>query len=224
MKYISIIIFTLLCGAMLAQSDAMPYQTVLTSSEGDILSSTDVEVRLEIVQDSPSGTVTYSESHLTKSGFNGEINLELGTGTTSSSLDDVDWTKPNYIKMSYKPERFNNFFDGQSIQLLSVPYAMFTLKVTCDSGCDGIVGPPGAQGDQGPTGPPGGDGATGPTGPTGDQGPDGDKGISGAETLSATGSAPSNPSVGTFYLDNGSNTPDGTPGIRIWNGNQWLNL
>lgn len=224
MKYISILFFTLCCGMLTAQTEAMPYQTVLTSPEGDLLKNIAVEVQLDIIQDSPSGAIVYSESHQARSGKNGEITLGLGQGSSTVSMDAVDWTKPNYIKMSYRPEGFPAFVEAQSVQMLSVPYAMFTLKVTCDSGCNGVIGttgPPGPAGPQGFQGPPGPPGATGAAGSFGADGP---QGISGAESLSATNSATANPSVGTFYLDDGFNTDDGLPGFRIWNGSVWLNL
>lgn len=224
MKYISILIFTLCCGMLTAQSEAMPYQTVLTSPDGDLLKNIAVEVQLDIIQDSPSGPVTYSETHEATSGSNGEISLELGNGSSSVSIEDVDWTKPNYIKMAYRPEGFPVFTEAQNMQMLSVPYAMFTLKVTCDSGCDGIIGPQGAAGPAGPTGPQGSAGAQGPQGNQGPEGEQGRQGLSGAGAVIAASSAPANPSMGSFYLDDGTNTDDGMPGIRIWNGTLWLNL
>ena len=224
MKYISILFFTLCCGLLMAQTEAMPYQTVLTSPDGDLLKNIAVEVQLEIIQDSPSGPVTYSETHDASSGSNGEISLELGNGSATSNLDEVDWTKPNYIKMSYRPTGFAGFIEAESIQMLSVPYAMFTLNVTCDSGCQGVVGPDGPWGAAGPQGPPGPPAANGPQGQVGADGPQGKEGLSGGEALVATSTAPANPGVGLFYLDDGTNTADGLPAIRIWNGSLWLNL
>lgn len=224
MKYLSILFFTLFCGMLTAQTEAMPYQTVLTSPEGDLLKNIAVEVQLDIIQDSPSGAVVYSESHTAQSGKNGEISLDLGKGSSVVSLEAVDWTKPNYIKMSYRPEGFPSFVEAQSVQMLSVPYAMFTLKVTCDSGCNGIIGNQGPQGPAGAQGAAGDNGANGAEGPQGTTGPDGAPGISGGETMVVSSAAPANPSVGFFYLDNGSNTDDGKPGVRIWNGSVWLNL
>lgn len=84
-----------------------------------------------------------------------------------------------------------------------------------DTNGDGVYNANDCQGPQGPSG------ATGAQGPSGPQGPIGDRGIT---YYSLTSVVPSNPSTGKMYLDDGSNTSDGTPGFRIWDGSNWIDL
>ena len=141
MKYIITIFFSLICGMIMAQTEAMPYQSILTTADGDIIKNSNVEVRVDIIEDNSTGTVSYSETHTTQSGINGELSLELGNGTpVNMTIDNIDWERPNYIKLSFKPEGFTTFFDTQTIQMLSVPYALFALNVKCEQGCPGQTG------------------------------------------------------------------------------------
>ncbi len=84
-----------------------------------------------------------------------------------------------------------------------------------DTNGDGLFNSSDCQGPAGPSG------ASGPQGPAGAQGATGDRGPT---IYSMTSVAPSNPSTGTMYLDDGTNTADGTPNFRIWDGTQWLDL
>ena len=218
-------VFAMLSAFCLAQTEAIPYQTILTDGDGGALLATDTEITVDILQGSASGSVVYSETHATTTGFSGEVLLEIGNGNpTGVAFDQVDWTQQNYIVLSIKPDGFTSFIPMGSTKLLSVPYAMFALRVTCEEGCpgengvDGEVGPQGAQGPQGSPGPQGPQGIFGPTGAVGAPG------ISGAETLTMSGSVPQNPTDGEFYLDDGSNRSDGLPGFRYYDGTQWLNL
>ncbi len=114
-----------------------------------------------------------------------------------------------------------------------------------DQGPAGDPGPPsnevGPQGPQGPPGPNGGtpgpdgadgaDGAQGAQGPAGAQGPQGPAGAAGPAgtdgarlSLIMTSVVPANVPVGYIYLDDGTNTSTGKPGIRYYNGIDWLDL
>lgn len=118
-----------------------------------------------------------------------------------------------------------------------------------DKGLAGDVGPKGPTGDKGDQGPPGlvpgpagpigpigseiGDpgpiGIEGPMGPQGPQGlqggvgPQGPNGIFRMEMLS-TPPNQTNPDEENFYLDDGTNTHDGNPGFRFYNGTEWVDV
>jgi len=84
-----------------------------------------------------------------------------------------------------------------------------------DTNGDGVFNTYDCQGPAGPTG------AQGPQGPAGIQGLQGKQGLT---YYSLTSVVPSNPSTGSMYLDDGSNTSDGKPGFRIWDGSNWIDL
>lgn len=223
MKYITIILLSLSCAfSALAQTAAIDYQTVLTDLEGDVLKNVAAEIRVDIIEGS-AGTVVYSETHLRRTGSAGEIALEIGNGTpTSMTMDNVDWSKNNYIDIAIKPEGHPDFLSIGQRELFSVPYAFYALNLRCEQGCPGEKGPKGITGPQGPQG---------PKGPNGTQGLQGQQGIAGMDgidfdinSMSADAIAPSNPSAGDFYLDDGSSRSDGNVGFRVWDGTQWCDL
>lgn len=225
LKFHSIVWLMLSAGFMFAQSESLNYQTVLTDSEGDVILLETVDLKVEILQSSPTGVVVYEETHSTVNGLSGQIEIEIGAGSPQgSSYQDVDWSKINYIKVSYKPEGFPGFIEGEAIKLLSVPYALFTLNVTCDQGCPGADGFEGAQGLQGIQGAQGPQGQQGVQGVSGSIGKTGIQGLSGLESLLPTDMPPVNPSDGDFYLDTGSNRTDGNLGLRYFNNGQWTDF
>lgn len=226
MKYLAIIFFALNVVAGFGQTKAIDYQTVITDPQGDVINLVEVELQVDLIQDNASGTTVYSETHTTNSGLSGEVSIAIGQGTAlGNDFSEVDWEKPHYIEISVKPEGFTSFISTGTVELLSVPYALFALNLTCEQGCPGadsnINGVAGAQGAQGPQGA---TGAWGATGPQGAQGASGIAGTPGLLTLEATSVVPSNPSSTEMYLDDGTNRPDGVPGFRFYNGSQWINL
>lgn len=218
-------VFAMLSALCLGQTEAIPYQTILTDGDGGALLAMDTEIQVDILQGSATGPIVYTETHTTTSGFSGEVDLEIGKGTPAgSAFDQVDWSQQNFMELSYKPQGFTTFIPMGKTRLLSVPYAMFALRVTCEEGCPGEDGIQGAVGPQGPQGPWGPQGEQGPQGFIGNQGPAGEVGRSGVESLGMRSVPPTVPEVGEFYLDDGTNRTDGSPGFRYFDGNQWLNL
>lgn len=223
MKYITIILLTVSCAfSALAQTAAIDYQTVLTDLDRDVLKNVAAELRVDIIEGS-GGTVVYSETHLRRTGTAGEIALEIGNGTaTFQTMEDVDWSKSNYVEIGVKPEGHPDFLSIGQRELFSVPYAFYALNLRCEQGCPGEKGPKGQTGPQGPQGFQSSDGAAGTIGIAGPSGSDGaDFDIN---SLEATDTAPSNPQEGDFYLDDGTNRSDGNVGFRHYNGSSWEDL
>jgi len=106
------------------------------------------------------------------------------------------------------------------------------------AGPPGIMGPEGAigaEGPQGAKGPPAGipspkepcpDCPTGPTGRQGPQGATGQQGVNSFGYIQMTSVVPGGASieVGDFYLDDGTNTTDGKPHLRVLTANGWIDL
>jgi len=212
-------------GSVVAQTNAIAYQTILANANGDPYKSLPVELWVDIIEGSSNGSVVFSESYNVTTGLNGEIELAIGTGSAEfMTFANVDWSKPSFVELTFRPEGFPNFFSIGKVEMLSVPYALFALNLKCDDGCpgqDGADGKHGEEGAQGPTGFTGWNPSQPETGPPGDQGP---QGISGLQSLKITDTAPITPLINQFYLDDGSNRVDGQPGFRIWNGSEWVNI
>lgn len=221
-KLWALIFFTCQVLALGAQINAIPYQTIISDQNGDVLKLVTMELNVNVIQDSPGGSIMYTEEHQVTTGVRGEIQLEIGQGNpTLLTFDNIDWEKPNYIEVLIKPEGVTNFLSIGKTEMLSVPYALFAIKLGCDSGCPGENGKQGQRGIRGVQGERGLQGAQGIGGLAGRDGIDG---LAGIFTLDVTDQIPNNPATGQFYLDNGSNRPDGKPGFRYFDGTNWINL
>jgi len=195
--------------------DAFSYQGLLLNLDGYAIEDKTVEFVISINDDN--GSSYYQEAQTIATDVNGIFSFNIGEGNAlSGSMGDIDWlASVPFIEIEY------DLFDGQGVQSLgstrfnSVPFCFHSRYVVCQDGTDGAPGPEGPQGANGPTGPTGPSGATGPMGPPG---------LDGMPLIEMSSSAPSNAVEGSIYLDNGSNTDDGNPGFRYFNGSTWIQL
>ena len=223
MRYISLIILSLLSLSLLAQKETLAYQTVLADRNGDRIKDVNVEIRVDLISGSATGPVIYSETHLMTSGLSGEVQFNIGAGSPQGAdFSEVDWGGPIYVETAFRPNGFVSFVNSDKRKLLSVPYATFSLYSSCDQGCPGAQGANGPDGQVGPQGP---SGPQGPAGPFPGQGPQGPQGPDGTiEGLSLRSSPPFSKVDMQIYLDDGTNRADGKPGFRQYFDNQWQDL
>jgi hypothetical protein len=200
-KIITIFTAALLAVNVFAQSPMkMSYQAVVRHSDGTLVTSSPVSMRMSILQGSATGTAVYVETHAVSTNVNGLMTTEIGNGTVvSGSMSSIDWSNgPYFIKTETDPEGGTNYTITGTSQCTSVPYALYAAN----SGTPGPQGPQGATGPQGPAGADGADGVDGVNGATGPQGPQGVAGTNGADGLILNGSS-------------AGNTP-------YWNGTAWV--
>lgn len=210
---------------LFGQQEAIAYQTILQDKNGDKLAALRTEVQVVLRENSVDGDITYSEMHTTTTGLNGELSLEIGRGVPQSvEFREVDFTKPIYVELNYRPLIYPNFFSNRGSELLAVPYAIFSLRTKCDQGCPGEQGPPGLEGEMGYQGPAGSQGSPGPQGPQGPPGPAGVAGMPGMYTLVLTAVVPNSPKENELYLDDGSNRQDSSIGLRQFVNGLWIDL
>ena len=87
-----------------------------------------IRVRFSILKDSPTGSISYSEEHLTQTDEYGRFNAAIGRGTVSSgSFGQIPWANaPLYLKVEIDLTGIGSDYRLASVQeFLSVPYAMF---------------------------------------------------------------------------------------------------
>ena len=103
------------------------YQSIVRSSNGAILQSADVGIRLSVLKSSSIGNSVYSEEHSAKTNKNGIITLIIGDGTTFDDFSSIDWsTGTYYLKIEVDPLGGNDYLIESTSQLLSVPYALYS--------------------------------------------------------------------------------------------------
>lgn len=106
------------------------YQAVVRDAGGVILANQNVNLKILILDNSPNGTVLFSETHNVITNEFGLINLQIGSGLQlTGTFASISWGVNNkYIRMEIDPTGGTNFnFLGTS-QLLSVPYALYSAS------------------------------------------------------------------------------------------------
>ena len=103
------------------------YQAVLRDASGNILANQNIEIQIDILQGSASGSAIFSENHSTTTNNFGLVNLTVGS-ISSTNFSSIDWTDgPFFIQISV-----DGTVMGTS-QLLSVPFAMHAITVENDA-------------------------------------------------------------------------------------------
>ena len=120
----------LLCIITVGQvPEAFNYQAIVRDG-GDVLSNQAVSYRFSIIKGALPGTIVYSEHHSVTTNQFGLVNLVIGNGTDKTGdFSDIDWGEDShYLKVEVDPTGGTTYLDIGTIQLLSVPYAIYSKK------------------------------------------------------------------------------------------------
>jgi len=143
-KLITIFAAVLITASVFAQApQKMSYQAVIRNASNALVISTQVGMRISILQGSPAGTAVYVETQTPSTNANGLVSLEIGTGTiVTGTFAGINWaTGPYFIKTETDPTGGTIYTMTGTNELMSVPYALFSAN-----------GTPGATGATGATG------------------------------------------------------------------------
>ena len=79
----------------------LSYQGVLRGESGELLSNTDVGVKISILKDNETSTAIYSETHNVQTNINGLMSLFIGAGNTlAGNFSLIDWsTGKHFVKV-----------------------------------------------------------------------------------------------------------------------------
>ena len=120
---VAAVIFTM--GLFAQPPQKFSYQAVVRNAAGKLVQSSNVGVRISILQGSAEGTVVYSETHNAVTNVNGLVALEIGGGTPTGAFSDINWANgPYFLKSETDPQGGTNYNVSGVSQLLSVPYAL----------------------------------------------------------------------------------------------------
>jgi hypothetical protein len=142
MKRITYIFFTylLVYSQLFAQvPQSFSYQAVAYDSDGGLLASQAIGVKIAILDGSVTGTVLYEETHSTTTSDIGIFSLKVGDGTvTSGDFSSIDWgASLKFLDVFLDPDGGSSYTHVGTIQLLSVPYALHAA--TADELSAGII-------------------------------------------------------------------------------------
>jgi hypothetical protein len=205
--------------------EGINYQAVIRKTNGTLVTNTTVAIRIQIKQNSATGTVVYSERQSAITSAYGLVNFVIGQGTVlSGTFSTINWSTGNYwVSLGVDFVNGTNYLDYGSQRLMSAPYALYakTAGVQLNQWRYGATAPAAALGNMGDfylntttgdvhyksaastwtltgniKGPQGTAGAIGATGPAGVAGPQGPAGATGA-TGSTGAAGPQGPAGAT---------------------------
>jgi hypothetical protein len=105
----------------------MSYQAVIRNTSNNLVSNSNVGMKISILQGSATGSSVYSETHTATSNSNGLVTIEIGTGNVvSGNFGSINWGQgPYFIKTETDITGGSNYTLIATSQLLSVPYALY---------------------------------------------------------------------------------------------------
>lgn len=126
-RIISAFTAVLITVTLWSQSPEMiSYQAVIRNSSDQLVTNTQVGMRISILQFSIDGTPVYLETQTPSTNTNGLVSIEIGTGTTNDDFSGMDWANgPYFIKTETDLTGGTNYSITATSQLLSVPYALY---------------------------------------------------------------------------------------------------
>jgi hypothetical protein len=116
------------------------YQAIALNGSGAPVVSSNVRVRLSILDVSAAGTTLYSETQLKTTNAQGLFNLVIGQGTlVSGAFNTINWgTNSKFLKVEMDATGGTTYATVGTTQLLSVPYALAADSLVTSAG-EGIT-------------------------------------------------------------------------------------
>jgi len=106
--------------------EAFNYQGVARDLSGAPISDAELGVRISVLKGSPSGSSQYLEEHVVTTNDLGLFTLQVGNGTSESSLGDVDWASGVfYLQIEIDLQGDGGYQIMGASQLSSVPFALY---------------------------------------------------------------------------------------------------
>ena len=131
MKKLVLYLFLLQSLITFAQApQRMSYQSVVRNTANQIVTNQSIGVKISIVEGSLTGTTVYAETHTTTTNANGLFTLEAGGGTPiTGTFSAINWGNgSHYIKSEIDVTGGTNYTLSGTMELLSVPYALYAEK------------------------------------------------------------------------------------------------
>jgi hypothetical protein len=126
-KFFTVLVAIISISNLLAQSpEKMSYQAVVRNSSNNLVTNTQIGMRISILHESIYGPSVFVETHMPTTNTNGLVSLEIGTGFfVHGDFESINWASgPYFIKCETDPTGGVNYSITSTTQLLSVPYAL----------------------------------------------------------------------------------------------------
>lgn len=119
-------------GWMSAQvPNAINYQAVARDGGGNLMPNATVGIKLNILQNAPTGPVEYSERHTVTTNQFGLFTLAIGRGVpVTGTFGNINWgNTTKYLQVEMDPSGGTTFYLMGTSQLITVPYAFYANEV-----------------------------------------------------------------------------------------------
>ena len=128
-KQYLLLLALLALGTLHAQApQAINYQAVIRTSNGQPVNDPSLSMRVQIRQGSPTGAIVFEEVHAGESATNGGVQFALGTANPTG-FAAMDWAAgPYFIQIDYDLDNGTAFSNMDAVQMLAVPYALWAEK------------------------------------------------------------------------------------------------
>jgi hypothetical protein len=139
-KIITLLLFLISTSVFSQVPQGISYQAIALNASGNPVVTSNVGIRLSILDNSVSGTVLYTETHTKNTNAQGLFNLVIGQGTpTSGTFSSINWgTNIKFLKIEMDVAGGTNYVLVGSTQLISVPYALAADSLVTSPG-EGIT-------------------------------------------------------------------------------------
>ena len=130
-KIFLLLTLTLVTQITFAQApQKMSYQSVVRNAANQIVANQSIGVKISIVEGALTGTTVYAETHTTTTNANGLFTLEAGGGKAiTGTFSSINWGNgSHYIKSEIDVTGGSNYALSGTMELLSVPYALYSEK------------------------------------------------------------------------------------------------
>jgi len=127
-KYVIAFIFILSSIVTYGQTpEGINYQAVIRKTDGSLVANTTIAIRIQLKQNSATGTVVYSERQSVITSQYGLVNFVIGQGTVlSGTFSTINWSTGNYwVSLGVDFINGTNYIDYGSQRLMSAPYALY---------------------------------------------------------------------------------------------------
>ncbi|QBN19615.1 hypothetical protein [Flavobacterium nackdongense] len=124
---LTLLLFMTVALTVFAQApEKMSYQAIIRTKNNNLVTNSNISLKVVVHQGTPTGTITFEENHFAKTNNNGLVSLEIGTGAiTTGNFSTIPWEKgPYFIETQVDPAGGTNYNIIGITQLLSVPYAL----------------------------------------------------------------------------------------------------
>jgi hypothetical protein len=142
-KLFSLLAFVIITTINAQAPQGFNYQATVRNSSGALLLNQIVLVKFNVLQNSATGNLVYSENQTANTDDLGHIALVVGTGTpTTGTFSSINWGSGSYF-LGIELNTGTGYVAMGTTQLLSVPYALYSNSsgsTTANNGFTHYVG------------------------------------------------------------------------------------